>query len=266
MNARSVELYYRELGNPEAPPVILLHGLFGSSVNWLGIARRLESGLRLIVPDLRNHGRSPHTPEMSYELMRSDLLQLMQRLELAEAHLVGHSMGGKLAMWLALCEPQRVTSLVVADSAPSRSPDRFGEIIRGTLALELECLPDRATADKNLALTIKSPKVRNYLLQNLQKGPQGWFWRCNLEALSIAISEILGFPDPSSQTYNGKTLFIHGDRSDYLGEPQVPVIRALFPLARLRLLSPAGHWVYADQPEIFAQVVGTFFGAKIGSG
>ena len=259
MSVESVSLYHRELGDPERPPLMLLHGLFGVSSNWMGVVKLLQQEYRLILPDLRNHGRSPHHPVMDYPAMAADLEALMVRLGLESVSLLGHSMGGKAAMWLSLNQPERVGRLLVADIAPVTYSSRFEAIFEGLRELPLSRLVDRETADQLLAKRISQRSVRQYLLQNLLKQHDGWQWRFNLPVLDQARGALAGFPAVDGLSFAGKTLFLYGEKSDYVRPEHWDTIGRLFPLARLRLLPAAGHWVYADQPEAFARAVKAFF-------
>ena len=261
MSIGAIDLYYRELGDSAAEPLILLHGLFGSSANWMGIARRLESDWRIIIPDLRNHGRSAHAASMSYQQMAGDLVALMDRLEMSCAHLIGHSMGGKLAMTLALNQGDRVDKLVVADVAPVSYTHSFDSILNGLQSLRLDLLTSRQQADQLLADSVDSHATRQYLLQNLLKQSAAWVWRFNLPVLASEITTIAGFPDQSGNSFPGDVLFIYGGNSSYVKAEYQPAIREAFPFARLRMLAGAGHWVYAEQPEQFTQAVTNFLKA-----
>lgn len=239
--------------------VLLIHGLFGSASNWNGIARRLAERRPVLVPDLRNHGDSPWDPVMDYSAMATDLASFMDAQGVGRAHLVGHSMGGKAAMWLALTEPNRVGSLVVADIAPVVYGRRFEGLIRALQDLPLQWLRDRRDADQRLSGSIDSPMVRGYLLKNLEQDGEGrWRWRLNLSALADAMDSILGFPDATGRQFPGPALFLYGGRSNYLTGEALPLIRSLFPLARLRSFPNAGHWIYADQPDAFRAAVDGF--------
>lgn len=260
----AVRLHLRHYGDPATGrlPLVLVHGLFGSAINWHGIARRLAEDRPVLVPDLRNHGRSPWNPRMDYRDMAADLAALLDAEGVLRAHLVGHSMGGKAVMWLALTHAERVESLVVADIAPMAYATRHGALVRALAALPLAEIRDRRDADARLAAAVHSPAVRDYLLQNLVHDPQapdggGWRWRLNLEVLAHTLDGILGFPEAEGRQFPGPALFLYGSRSDYVTGEGLPRIRALFPLARLRAIPNAGHWVYADQPDAFtAAVVG----------
>jgi pimeloyl-ACP methyl ester carboxylesterase len=258
MSNRPVELHFRQFGDPAATPLLLLHGLFGSSVNWLGIARQLQERYRLILPDLRNHGRSPHTPRMDYPAMAEDILELLVRLEIAVAHIVGHSMGGKVAMWLALTRPERLGRLVVADVAPVDYSHRFEAIFAGLQSIDLEHLTDRQAADRQLAGHVESDQVRAYLLQNLVKHASGWAWRLNLPVLERTIDTLAGFPALQARSFPGDALFVYGGNSNYVQPEHFAAIRAGFPFSRLRALAGAGHWVYADQPDGFLKSLDAF--------
>lgn len=252
--------FLRDYGDPGTllPPVVLLHGLFGSSTNWHSIARRLAETRRVLVPDLRNHGRSPHREPMTYPAMTEDLAALLDDQGIDEAALVGHSMGGKAAMWLALTRPERVQALIVADIAPAAYEHRFDGIARALDSLDLDGLGNRKEADTQLARILTDPGLRGYLLQNLVRSGDAWRWRPNLPALTRHIGDIQGFPDTTDRQYPGPACFIYGANSDYVTAKQLPGIRALFPLARLRSVPGAGHWVYADRPEAFLSALQGF--------
>jgi len=248
-------LHFRQYGAPgEAIPILLLHGLFGSGVNWHGIAQQLAPR-QVVVPDLRNHGRSFHDPDFSYPSQATDLVALMDLLELERAWLVGHSMGGKVAMWLALEQPQRVAGMVAVDMAPVPYPNRFERIIEAMSVLNLRELPSRSAAHEQLAEQIPERAVRDYLLQNLERDGDSWRWRVNLAGLQRGIGEMLGFPDSAPAPYTGPSHFIYGGRSPYMQAEQRAAVRSLFPRAQLQEVAAAGHWVYAEQPEGFLRAL-----------
>lgn len=263
-------LRFRDYGAAaeESRPLLLVHGLLGGSANWHGIARRLAVGRRVLVPDLRNHGDSPWDARMDYPGLAADLARLLDEQGIAQAHLVGHSMGGKAAMWLALSEPERLASLVVVDMAPVPYEGRFGTLIAALQGLPLDEIEDRRDADRRLAASIPSASVRGYLLQNLTHAQSGdgveignnarWRWRLNLPVIAASMESILGFPDPAGRQFPGPALFVYGSRSDYVTGEGLPRIRELFPLARLRSIPNAGHWVYADQPDAFIAALTAF--------
>lgn len=255
-----MKLYFRAFGEDRASlPVLLLHGLLGSLVNWQRIARALAETHRVIVPDLRNHGRSPHDPDVSYETMAADVLELLDDLSIEQVIVVGHSMGGKTAMVLALQHPRRVERLAVVDIAPIAYSGSLALLLDALLALPLQQIENRAHADALLAKSVTDKAVRDHMLQNLQRTENGWRWRNNLSALRDGLDAISGFPAYSSlQPYTGKCCFIKGERSDYIEEQTLPRIRELFPLAELVEIPGAGHWVYAEQPQAFLDALEEF--------
>jgi esterase len=255
-----LKLYYREMGQKDRPVMLLLHGLFGNSGNWAGVVKYLQNEFRLILPDMRNHGRSPHSEEMNFPAMAADLKHLMSQLKLTSATILGHSMGAKAAMWLALNEPEWVDRLVVADMAPVAYHNRFVQIFEGMSSMPLETLSGRDDADRYLAEYVPLKLVRQYLLQNLVKQDGAWRWRCNLAVLQRQIMVLAGYPSLDNRVFAGDVLFVYGERSDYVLPDYRPIIDRHFPHARLRMLNEAGHWLYAEQPEAFSRAVRQFLG------
>ena len=245
-------LNFRTYGDPGQPAIILLHGLFGSSANWGTVARQLSQKYQVLVPDLRNHGQSPHDPDSSYEAMVADVLRLLDVEGINEATLVGHSMGGKVAMHLALNHPQRVDGLVVVDMSPVRYAHDFNDVVTAFRAVDLTAVRNRSDADAQMAAHIEIVGVRAFLLQNLVKRSDGWAWRVNLDALAMAQEEITGFPSqPQDVVFERPASFIHGELSDYVKRAYEPEILRLFPAATLCAVEQAGHWVYAEKPQGF---------------
>lgn len=259
--AERVPLHLREYGRPRAgrPPLLFLHGLFGAGVNWHSLAQRLARDAWVLVPDLRNHGRSPHAVPMDYPSMGRDVLGLLDDLGVDSALTVGHSMGGKLAMWLALTEPQRIARLVVVDIAPVENPNRFEHIFAGLQAIDLERLESRAQADAVLAAYVDSAPVRQFLLANLVRQQGRWAWRINLPVLAASIGALTGFPRPAAeQQFHHPSLFIRGGRSSYVTDAHLQRVFELFPAARVETVAGAGHWVYAERPDEFAAILEGF--------
>lgn len=250
-NTATLRLQLRRYGGPAATPLLLLHGLFGSGVNWHSIARRLAERRPVLVPDLRNHGDSPHASAMSYVAMANDLAALLEREGIERAAVVGHSMGGKAAMWLALHHPARIAAIGVVDIAPLNYPPGFETLVDAMLALPLQALSSRSDADRRLAVAIPDAAIRGYVLQNLRRDGAHWRWRLNLPDIAAALPAIRAFPDAPREQFTGPALFLYGTRSDYVDARALAAIRQRFPLARLRAVANAGHWVYADQPDAF---------------
>ena len=253
----SLPLHIRESGDGDTV-ILLLHGLFGSSANWGGVARQLSNDYRVLVPDLRNHGRSRHDADVSYDAMAEDLIALLDKHGIEQAIVVGHSMGGKVAMQLALSHPQRVAGIAVVDMAPVNYRHNFESVFRGFDAVDLAQLKNRTEADEQMARHVLEPGVRAFLLQNLNNTTGGWKWRLNLSALRAGQSQITGFLPPPGATYRGPAWFIHGANSDYLLPSHEAQIYALFPRARICSVAGAGHWVYAEQPQGFTDCLQRF--------
>jgi pimeloyl-ACP methyl ester carboxylesterase len=253
----AVDLVATEQGS--GPPLLILHGLFGSATNWTGIARRLAAGRRVFALDLRNHGRSPWSDAVGYAAQAEDLDRFIRRHEIAPATLLGHSMGGKTAMALALREPDLVARLIVVDVAPAAYPPVLGAYAEAMRAIDPRRLARRAEADALLAERIPEAPIRSFLLQNLVAGPEGLGWRLNLDALAAGMAEISGFPAlPPAARYDGPTLFIRGERSDYVEARHEPAIRERFPRAEIVTIAGAGHWVHAERPDAFLEAVERF--------
>ena len=249
-------LHVVERGN--GPPLALLHGLFGSARNFGTVQRELARTFRVLALDLRNHGDSPHADGMSYRAMAEDVLETLRARDALPCALVGHSMGGKAAMVLALQAPEAASRLVVVDIAPV--PYGHGRMAYAEAMASVPLTPGltRITADAALAGAVPDPAVRGFLLQNLRFGaaPE---WRLGLKQIIAALPDIEGWPAPSARPYAKPTLFVAGARSDYIRPEHRPTIRLLFPAARFLTLKDAGHWVHADNPAAFVAVLETFF-------
>lgn len=255
----------------EGPPVVILHGLFGSAENWQTIARLLASNYHVAAVDLRNHGESPHAPEMSYRDMAADVIETVDTIGFDSVHLVGHSMGGKVAMTAALRNPDRVASLCVVDIAPKPYPPHHREILDAMHALEDADTRSRAEADEVLATGIPDAAVRAFLLKSVRADDEGRYrWTLNLHAITQSYDDIAGWPPgegtppdegmppgegrpPDEGRYTGPTLFLRGALSDYVTEADVEAARMRFPAARLVTVEGAGHWVHAEQRSAFVQ-------------
>lgn len=241
----------------EGPPVVFLHGLFGQGRNFAAIARPLAARARVLLPDLRNHGNSPHADGMTYRDIARDVAETLDAEGVGPVAVIGHSMGGKVAMTLALTEPGRVSRLLVSDIAPrpySGTLARYADAMR---ALPLSPGLPRAAADAALAADVPDAGVRAFLLHSLRFDTATPSWRVGLAQISAGMADILDFPDIATP-YGGPALFVSGDRSDYITPEDRPHIRALFPRARFASVKGAGHWVHADQPEAFRAIVEAF--------
>jgi esterase len=251
-------LHGTEAGQGSA--VVLLHGLFGSSGNFAKVQRSLAATHRVVAFDLRNHGVSPHDAAMPYAAMAADVLDSMAARGIEAAAVLGHSMGGKVAMQAALLAPDRVDRLLVADIAPVAYQHNNRAIADALLALPLTPGLTRAAADALLASAVPEAGVRGFLLQNLRFGPQP-AWRIGLPEIAAALPGIEGWDAPQGMTYPGPVLVLRGERSGFVQPEHRPAFRALFPAARFVTLRDAGHWLHADAPEAFTQVVQGFLAA-----
>jgi esterase len=242
-------------------PLVVLHGLFGAARNWGAIGRRLSARHRVLAMDLRNHGASPRSEAMDYPSMAADVAETMEAAGAAPAAVLGHSMGGKTAMALALTRPELVSRLLVADIAPVPYPPRQARIADAMRAVPLRPSLSRRDADAALlAEGVQDPATRAFLLQNLRFEGGAPAWRCGLDEIAAAMAEIEGFPDFASR-YEGPTLFLLGERSDYVQPEHRPRVRELFPATRFLTLRGTGHWLHAEKPEEFLAVAEAFFAA-----
>ncbi|MCH8276364.1 MAG: alpha/beta fold hydrolase [Bacteroidetes bacterium] len=251
-----MQLFYRSYG--EGHPLIILHGLLGSSGNWHALAGKVFSReYRVLTIDQRNHGRSPHSEEFSYDVMVDDLIGLMDDLGLESAHLIGHSMGGKTAMHFALTHSERVDDLVVVDIAPVDYPDLHDETFEALFAVDPSEYSSRKEIENALAVYIKGSRVRQFLLKNVSHEDGRYVWKMNLEAIHRGYDTlreaVLGW-----QPFDGATLFIRGGKSDYVQDEHEISIRTLFPHAEMVTIDDVGHWIHAEAPDRFGEIVMAF--------
>lgn len=245
----AVTLAFEEFGAADAPPLIILHGFFASSRNWRNVAQQLSDNFHVYVLDMRNHGASPHNPIMDYEAMAGDVLHFMAARQIVAAAILGHSMGGKIAMWLALNHPERVTQLVVVDIAPISYQHQFDKLIGALEALPLAQISNRKQAEMLLAEAIPELSYRQFLLQNLTLTDGNYGWRINLAIFARTAPNIAAFPDARHlPAFIGPSLFILGADSNYAREID---IKPLFPRAILTRIENAGHWPHVQQPSVF---------------
>ena len=243
------------------PPLVLLHGLFGSLSNWLGVGRALARQFTVLAVDQRNHGRSPHAAEMSYVSMAADLAEFLDAHGYEAAHLLGHSMGGKVAMQFALSYPARVKRLVVVDMSPRAMPPQHRGVIAALLAVDPASFRSRSELDAALAGRLPDVALRRFLLKNLRAGPSGELrWQIHLAAIHANYGALMAAVQ-GGRPFARPTLFLRGEHSDYITAGDAGEIARLFPDAQLRTVRGAGHWVHADAPAEFASVVAEFLSA-----
>lgn len=253
-----VKLNYQIYG--EGRPLYLLHGLFGSGRNWLTMARQLVNSGQIIAVDLRNHGDSEHAASMSYPEMADDVAGLVSSLNHESINLLGHSMGGKTAIVMALHYPALFNKLIIVDIAPVRYYPQSDDLIAYMQALPVARLTSRGEANELLGKDIDDPVLRLFLLQNLVKDKQAGFkWRINLKALRNNYETIRDFPQEMRHLkYHGPSLFIAGSESDYVQPEHHAAITGMFPNAEIVTIEGAGHWVHADKPDRVATEIRNF--------
>ncbi len=263
-----MELFFRKSG--KGHPLVILHGLYGSSDNWMSIARILEKDFELFIPDQRNHGRSPHSDEFNYSLLAQDVICFFSKNNIKKAILVGHSMGGKVAMHVARKFPEIISSLILVDIAPiNYYADNHKELLVHISILEalqklyLPSIKTREEADHFLSYDLKDEKLRSFLLKNLKRTSKGNFeWLLNLTSIKKNFSEISEGFLPSEwenvQINGFPVLFIKGEKSKYINKENIPIIKRIFPAADIIEISETGHWLHAEKPMEFAKTVSSF--------
>ncbi|WP_304635200.1 MULTISPECIES: alpha/beta fold hydrolase [Pseudoalteromonas] len=253
-------LNYQQSG--QGSHVVLIHGLFGSLENLNVIAKALSENYTVTNIDLRNHGKSFHSDSMNYTVMAADVLELLNHLNINKAHIVGHSMGGKVAMQLALSYPERVEKLVVMDISPVANKPRHSAIFKGLNDVANSAVTDRKAADEILAKQIPELGVRQFLLKSFAKNEQGQYqWRFNLAVLDQQYENILAQLDENDSCLCD-TLFIKGNDSDYILAEHRPVIMALFPNSKAKIIHGAGHWLHAQKPFAVNKAISDFLASN----
>ena len=233
---------------------MLLHGLLGSRDNWHGFAAKHSTAFRFIVPDLVNHGDSPHVDVFDYSTMTSDVALLLESLRIDRACFVGHSMGGKVAMEIALEIPKLVKSLVVEDMVPSATSPRYSRYIQALLRIDVSKIRSRREAEDLLASDFADRRLVLFLLKNLTRSPAGFYWRANLNAIADRYDAIWAGLR-AGRSYSGPALFVRGGRSNVVTDARKPEILAFFPQTRIATIENADHWVHASNPDEFDRYV-----------
>ena len=262
-----MKLYVQRLG--KGFPFIILHGLYGSGDNWLTIAKSLSGLCEVFLVDQRNHGRSPHSDKHDYQSLASDLLEMMNDLGLSRAVILGHSMGGKAAMWFAAQNPSRVSRLIIADISPRSYVDGTPEndhsafhqkVMESMLSVDFTRVNGLGDIDRQLAIRLPDRKLRQFLLKNIGKATgTGFFWRLNLPVLLRNLdnlsSGLESFLAEGKSFNQFPVLFIRGENSHYIVEPDLVMIKRLFPDAQVVTIRNAGHWLHAEQPEAVVAII-----------
>ena len=251
-----MKLNYKSFGQGE--PVIILHGLFGSLDNWQTIAKQLAEDFTVFIIDLRNHGRSPHVDEHTYKTMADDVQNFLAENWIYGCHVIGHSMGGKAAMRLALDYPELVNKLVVVDMGIKENEPGHQAIFKALLGLDLENMASRGEAAKEFEKQIDDVGVRQFLLKNLTRKREGGYeWKMNLPVIHEHYNDILSAIE-NDDTFDNPTLFLRGGQSDYVLDEDFEAIQELFTDATLETIEEAGHWVHAAAPKEFLKIARNF--------
>ncbi|MEM1356561.1 MAG: alpha/beta fold hydrolase [Bacteroidota bacterium] len=250
-------LHYKTYG--QGPALVILHGLFGMLDNWQTLARKWADNYQVVLLDLRNHGRSPHEEEMSYALMAQDVAEILETLDIEECILLGHSMGGKVAMQTALEYPELVTKLIIVDISPRRYPPGHASIFAALEAFDPATVSDRKAAAREMEQYVSDPGIQLFLLKNLTRNPEGGFrWRMNLPVIKANYDKLIGPVGNLGDSYEAPALFLRGGNSGYVKDEDFDFIQALFPAARLTTVAGAGHWVHAEKPTELMEAVDAF--------
>ena len=257
-SAKALGLFSRKIGET-GPDFVVLHGLFGSGKNWRTFAGSLEENFQVWTPDARNHGDSPHADLMSYQEMAEDVVRFFVENELENVILLGHSMGGKTAMQIALRFPEMIAALIVVDIAPVFY-ENYHEQFKLIEAMRELCLPDKMSRndiEKKLALKIPEKRLLSFLMTNLICINGQFQWRIGLEQIAAGMQELLNYPEMKS-VFKGPVQFIGGENSDYLKSKYHGLIRKHFPESRITMLKNCGHWLHVEQPVAFQKTVNEF--------
>ena len=257
-----MKLFYRQFG--AGRPVIILHGLFGLSDNWVSIGKRIATEFSVYIPDLRNHGQSAHSPTMNYPAMTDDLLEFIEEHNLKNVILIGHSMGGKVAMNFALDHPDLIDQLIVIDISPRRYPSRnvHSDIINAMLSVHLEQVTSRSQVEALIQDTLPDIRIRQFILKNLYyRAPQKPAWRPDLEAIQNNL-EFIFDGIPAGRKFLKPALFVRGGLSDYITPDDEKLIHEMFPNALIKTIPGATHWVHADAPKELCRLLSASLGKE----
>lgn len=249
-------LHYKKLG--EGPPLFILHGLFGMLDNWMTLARKFALEYSVYLFDLRNHGKSPHSDDFDYYLMAEDVEEMMRELELSEVHILGHSMGGKVAMQFAVRNAASVKSLTIVDIAPKDYPAGHEMIFEAFSAVDIDGLQSRKQAEQSMEAIILDAGVRLFLLKNLHRSGKNYKWKANVSGIEDSYENVIVNSLSPWDSYDGPCLFIKGTKSErYIEESDLPSMEAFFPEMQLQEID-AGHWVHAEKPQELLETVLSF--------
>lgn len=250
------KLHFQQLGSSKKH-LVLIHGLFGSLENLNMVAKPLSEHFKVTSLDVRNHGQSFHENDMDYSNLAQDVVDTLDSLGIEKSHVLGHSMGGKIAMQLATHYPEKIDKLIVADISPVAYPSHHQQIIAGLQSIDLGSINKRADADKQLAAFVDNIGVRQFLLRNLNFSGESPAFKCNLDFIANCYPQIMKGLD-GDVSFSGETLFIKGGNSDYITKEHQPVIVKYFPQSKAKIIQGAGHWLHAEKTVAFNKIVNDF--------
>ncbi len=252
-----MELFYRKQG--EGRNIIILHGLFGSSDNWMSVGKMLSDEYTVWTVDQRNHGQSPHSKDFTYEAMSDDLLEFIEDHNIHEPYLIGHSMGGKTVMEFLIREHLIIPGAIIADIGPKAYPIHHQEILDGLNYIDIQNAESRKEIEDQLKKYVPEFGIRAFLLKNVRRTEAGNYeWMINLPVITRNIENVgAGYSD--NHMYQGDVLFLRGGKSDYIKDEDFAFIKRIFPKAVFETMEGAGHWLHAEQPEAFVELVRKYF-------
>lgn len=252
-----MNLHYRILGensSPDRPAVIILHGIFGTSDNWQTFGKALSESYRVFLVDQRNHGQSPHSHQFDYSVMADDLKEFVEQHSSDRPVILGHSMGGKAAMFFAVRYPHLLSKLIVVDIAPKAYPIHHQKILDGLGAVTIDTIESRKEAENQMKPHVPEAGIRQFLLKNLKRTDAGFAWKLNVPVIRDSIDAV-GEAVPSDTTFEQPSLFVRGAQSDYIKDEDRALIERIFPASQLVTIKDAGHWIHAEQPEPLLEIV-----------
>lgn len=250
-----MKLNFLKLG--EGPPLIILHGVFGTLDNWMSVAKELAGHHTVYLVDQRNHGKSPHSDEFNYEVMAEDLKEFINDNDIEKPAILGHSMGGKTAMKFAITHTDMWNKLIVVDISPKAYPVHHQAILKGLKSINMDKLESRSDADKKLAQYVDDLGTRQFLLKNLSRSKGGYSWKLNLKAIDENI-EAIGEGLEERLATEKEVLFIRGEKSHYVRDEDYILINQIFPNAQIETVKGAGHWVHAEKPKELIKLILSF--------